>query len=154
MGCTDFTQVQKPRLVDEVGTRQAYAAASANVSICQHRPRHIWRQICQPKHGSIKRTGDCKALVNLDFPQQSINPETPNMFLASNFHLFGTQNIDLGYMVCPKMWRLGIHSNLLYIMAPLDLMNILRHAPSLSSIFISLELLVSPHVELLFTPRR
>jgi hypothetical protein len=37
------------------------------------------------------------------------------MFLASNFHLFGTQNIDLGYMVCPKMWRLGIHSNLLMV---------------------------------------
>jgi hypothetical protein len=35
MGCTDFTQVQKPGLVDEVGTRQAYAAASANVSIVQ-----------------------------------------------------------------------------------------------------------------------
>ena len=96
----------------------------------------------------LLRTGDCKALVNLDFPQP-INPETPdNMCLASNFHLFGTQNIDLGYMLCPKMWRLGIHSNLLmgswYIMAPLDLMHILRHAPSLSSIFISLELLVSP----------
>ena len=35
LGCTDFTQVQKPGLVDEVGTRQAYAAASANVSIVQ-----------------------------------------------------------------------------------------------------------------------